>query len=114
MLIEEREKKVCTDVSLVSESIAGRCKWETWEEMSSYHKPIMIESGVCKRDQLRTKLYNWAWKKAKWNIYKEEVKKESERCEQYVSVNRVVINKDDKDKRKQIARRMTQYLKSLS
>ena len=31
------------DLSLVSESISGSCTWETWEELNSDHKPIMIE-----------------------------------------------------------------------
>ena len=40
-----------------------------------------------------------------------EGEKASEFIKQYVSVNRVILNKDDRDKRKKIARRMTEYVR---
>ena len=36
------------DVSLVSESIDWRCKWETWDELNSNDKPIKIEMECAK------------------------------------------------------------------
>ena len=40
-----------------------------------------------------------------------EGEKASEFIKQYVSVNRVILNKNDRDKRKKIARRMTEYVR---
>ena len=47
------------NVSLASKSIAGRCKWETWEELSSDHKPIMIEMECAKEINQGKNVYTW-------------------------------------------------------
>ena len=51
-------------------------------------------------------------------LYGREARTEGEKArefiKQYASVNRVVLNKDGRDKRKKITMRMTQYLKSIS
>ena len=35
-----RREESVPNVSLASECITGRCEWETWEELSSDHKPL--------------------------------------------------------------------------
>ena len=41
----------------------------------SEQQTIMIEMECAKGIKQEKKVYNWAWKKANWNVYKEEVKK---------------------------------------
>ena len=47
----ERGEESVPDVSLVSESIAGRCKWEMWEELNSDQILLNAQKNVIKREK---------------------------------------------------------------
>jgi hypothetical protein len=62
------------DVSLVVEEMAGRCKWEALSELSSDHKPIVVEYSCEREEEKKEKGLTWAWKKADWGEYAEKAK----------------------------------------
>ena len=62
------------DVTAVTGNLVGRCKWEALEELGSDHKPIVIELEGAVEGRKEERRLAWAWKKADWGKYKEELR----------------------------------------
>ena len=60
-------------MSLCSEELASRCRWRVVEELGSDHKPIMIEMSGGREELLQRVCTSWAWKRAEWTRFEEEL-----------------------------------------
>jgi fructose-specific phosphotransferase system component IIB len=75
-------KKSTPDITIASEELAQRCKWTVTQELGSDHNPILIEADINIRIKKEVTRVAWAWKKADWIVFQNDVKMEIEKNKQ--------------------------------
>jgi len=79
------------DISWASREIADRCNWETTRELSSDHKPIIIELECNREGRRKQVIVSWAWRRAQWDEFREEMERKAVEMKEE-SISRMVKN----------------------